>query len=168
MSNEASDTGAGCGLAAYAMVLLGVCLVGVAGIILSSMALLTADPEGTSQLVHGSEISVWRLQPMRDAGVLDLTEVPKAWHDESPMRDGTEICALRAEGLVQVSQGTATQLSFARITPPTVTENQDGGVHVVATDGSASVTCRFGPKEGGISFFKQLDQARKDAQAQSP
>jgi hypothetical protein len=150
------------------MVLLGLCLVGVVGIILSSMALLNADPESTSQLVHGSEVGVWRLQPMRDAGVLELTEVPLAWHDESPMRDGTEICALRAGNLVQVSQGKATQLSFGRITPPTMTENQDGGIHVVATDGSASVTCRFGPKEGGSSFFKQLDQARKNAQAQSP
>ena len=46
MSEESNHTGAGCGLAAYALVLLGVCLAGVLGVVFSTLNL---------SLIHISE-----------------------------------------------------------------------------------------------------------------
>ncbi len=158
MSEESNQIGAGCGLAAYALVLLGVCLAGVLGIVFSTLNLLNQEPEEVSQLVHGSEVQVWRLQPMRDAGVLDLTEVPLAWHDESPMRDGTTVCALRPGEVVRVAEGTATQMGFGQISSVNITPGEPGYFQVIISGSPQDITCHFGATEGGDRFAQQLLQ----------
>ena len=158
MSEESNQTGAGCGLAAYALVLLGVCLAGVLGIVFSTLNLLSQEPEEISQLVHGSEVQVWRLQPMRDAGVLDLTEVPLAWHDESPMRDGTTVCALRPGEVVRVAEGTATRMGFGQISSVNITPGEPGRFQVIISGSPQEITCHFGATEGGDRFAQQLLQ----------
>ena len=139
MSDEESQYGAGCGLAAYALILLGVCLVGVLGIVFSTMNLLSQQPAEISQLVHGSEVQVWRLQPMREADVLSLTEVPLAWHDESPQRDGTTVCALRPGELVRVAGGSAERMGFDQITQVKLEAGEPGQFLVIAVSESAPI-----------------------------
>jgi hypothetical protein len=157
VSEESNQTGAGCGLAAYALILLGLCLVGVLGIVLSTMNLINQQPDEISRLVHGSEVPVWRLQPMREAGALELTEVPLAWHDESPYRDGTTVCALRPGTLVRVESGTATSLRFENIVELEVTrDDTTGRATITAVGPTHNVACHFMPKEGGDKFFQQL------------
>ncbi len=165
MSEQGSTTGAGCGLAAYAIVLLGICLIGLVGIVLSTVNLLSMEAESLSQLVHGSEVPVWRLQPMRDAGVLELTEVPLAWHDESPERDGSTVCALRASSVVRVHGGEAQELDFLEIQDVSAEVSQDTVATVTVTGGAAPLLCHFGPGEGAERFVRQLEQERRGPQS---
>jgi hypothetical protein len=145
------------------MVLLGVCLVGVLGIVFSTLNLLRSEPEEISGLVHGSEVQMWRLQPMREAGLLDLTEVPLAWHDESPRRDGTTICALRPTEVVRVEAGAGQRLRFDQLLDIELSPISDGGITVVAVGPQTRISCHFGPAEGGDRFATQLLQERSRA-----
>ena len=141
-------------------------MVGVLGIVFSTLNLLNSEPEEISGLVHGSEVQIWRLQPMRDAGLLELTEVPMAWHDESPRRDGTTICALRPAEVVRIEAGAGQQLRFDQLLDVELSTTPDGGITVVAVGPQARITCHFGPSEGGDRFATQLLQER-DRAAQS-
>ena len=100
---------------------------------------------------------------MRDAGVLELTEVPLAWHDESPRRDGTTVCALRPGELVRVQDGSATRLGFAQISEVSLAPGEPDRFLVIAKGKSTDITCHFGASEGGDRFATQLLKARDEA-----
>jgi hypothetical protein len=110
--------------------------------------------------VHGSEVQVWRLQPLRDAGLLELTEVPLAWHDESPRRDGTTVCALRSASVVRLHQGHAQQMDFSQISDIATAANADGRAVVTISGPGDPIGCIFGPTEGAGRFARQLESAR--------
>ena len=156
MSENESSTRAGCGLAAYALVLLGVCVIGVLGIVFSTLNILHTAPDSVSELVHGSEVQVWRLQPMRIAGALELTEVPLAWHDESPMRDGTTVCALRTVGVTRVEDGEAVLIAYDAIKDIEAIESAPTSVEIRITGAESTFGCHFGPREGADGFIRQL------------
>lgn len=157
----------GCGLAAYAALLMVICLTGIIGMVLSTGAILTQQPESVSKLVHGSQVATWRLQPMRDANLLHLTQVPNAWHDESPMRDGTRSCALIDEGIVILNE-VAITIPYSDVTALRVDPSDDGR-HTVVIEGPAGTGgCSFGPGEGGERFVRQINAERKTPEVGTP
>jgi hypothetical protein len=147
----------GCGIAAYGILLILFFLVGVTGMVLSSAALMQAgNTVGPSRLLAGGNVAVWRLQPMRDAQVLALTEVPMVWHDESAARDGTVACALTERALVRVEDGQGFVVPYAIISE--VRTLQEGDITILETyqsDGAA-LTCFFRKDEGGDRMGRML------------
>lgn len=149
----------GCGLATYGGLLIVFMVVSLIGSFVSLLAiLLVPGASGPSPLMHGSEVSVWALQPMRDAGLLELTEAPLAWHDESPDRDGTIACAFTQDALIKVDSGQGHELAFAAVERlEAVGEEYDGGVVITASGAGEGITCTFREEEGGSRFLKQLE-----------
>jgi hypothetical protein len=135
-------------------------LTGLAGVVLSTQALFEQETADLNNLVHGSQVKTWRLQPMREAGLLQLTEVPLAWHDEGPQFDGSRSCALTKAGVAILTDVTLT-LPFLSITVDPVVRD-DGGVIVHLSGEAGSGVCTFGPQEGGGRFVRQIqtEQAR--------
>lgn len=157
----------GCGLAAYTGLLLFICLVGVAGIVGSTWQLMSpGGARGPSQLRPGMHTPVWALAPMREAGLLDVDDVPLAWHDESERLDGTTACALMEDRLVRVADGVGQTLHYNAIAEIAGEGDEQTGVIVTAqgTDPSGAATtisCAFRPTEGGTRMLIQL-QAELD------
>ena len=68
----------GCGFLGYSCLLLGVFLIGVIGLAISSIGLLSESyRKKPYYLTPGRKVEVWRLQPMRDVKLLQITEVPE-------------------------------------------------------------------------------------------
>ena len=66
----------GCGLATYGGLLIVFMLVSLVGSFVSLIAILfVPGAQGPSPLKTGAEVHVWQLQPMRDAGLLELTDL---------------------------------------------------------------------------------------------
>jgi len=147
----------GCGVAAYGILLIIFFLVGVTGMVLSSAALMQAGSvQKPSRLLAGSNVAVWRLQPMRDAGVLALVEVPAVWHDESAAADGTEACAMTDDALVRVEGTLGYELAYENV--ERVESIQEGEITVVEahhTDGS-TLRCFFRKDEGGDKMARMV------------
>ena len=94
----------GLGLASYSCLLLIFFFIGLGGIILSTASLFQASfQDEPFSLIPGNQVKAWRLQPMRDAKVIDYTEVPLFYHDES--NDGTSACALSKTHVLRVDRG---------------------------------------------------------------
>ena len=146
----------GCGFGLYAMLLLIIFLVGVAGMIIGTIGLLNSEPEEARNLVHGSEVQVWRLQPMRDAGLLELTEVPAAWHDESPRFDGTTSCVLTLNGVGRVQNEKHWFAKWDEIVTVDTETTENERINVVTQTNNDSFTCSFGPQEGAERFLRQI------------
>jgi hypothetical protein len=145
----------GCGLGAYAILLGFVGLLGVGGLVVSSYSLVVMTGEPIAPLVPGTQVPVWRLQPLRDAGVLQLTETPAAFHDES--LDGTVVCVLMNEELVRLERGTVTRLVYEDIeTVEMEGSEKDGGAVTSKTADGREVGCRFRGDEGMSRFARQL------------
>jgi hypothetical protein len=102
----------GCGLGAYVVLLAVICVLGMSGLAISSYSLLKYSQAPASPLVPGSQVPVNRLAPLRKAGVLGVTDVPPAWHDESLGRDGTTVCVLMPEDLVRLENETLTRIRY--------------------------------------------------------
>jgi len=148
----------GCGLATYGGMLIAFCVIGIIGSCASSLAILfVPDAIGPSKLKSGTEVHVWQLQPCRDAGVLDLTEIPLAWHDESQRRDGTTVCGFSSDSLFRVEDSVGHELLFADMTRLEVTGTAHEGMSITSHGPSVSISCHFGPGEGGGRFLKQLE-----------
>lgn len=149
----------GCGLATYGGLLIVFMVVSLIGSFVSLLAIVfVPGAAGPSVLKHGSEVSVWALQPMRDAGLLELTEAPLAWHDESAERDGTVACAFTDDALIRVEAGQGSELAFASVEElEAVGEEYDGGVVITASGAGERITCTFREEEGGSRFLKQLE-----------
>ena len=147
----------GCGFGLYAMLLLIIFLVGIAGMIIGTIGLLNSEPEEARNLVHGSEVQVWRLQPMRDAGLLQLTEVPAAWHDESPRFDGTTSCVLTVNGVGRIQNEQHWFAKWDEIVEATLETTSDERFTVVTRTKTDTLSCSFGPNEGAERFLRQIE-----------
>ena len=147
----------GCGLGAYVLLLAGICVLGMSGLAISSYSLLKYSQAPASPLVPGNQVPVNRLAPLRKAGVLGLTDVPPAWHDESPGRDGTTVCALMPDDLVRLENETLTRIRYDELATVQLegTENTGGTVVATAKDGR-TIRCVFGIQEGVTRLDRQL------------
>ena len=97
-----SENMPGFGLASYGCLLLFFFLLGIAGMVSSTSSMLQATyTRPPFSLSPGNQVEVWRTQPMRDANLLKLTEIPLWYHDEG--RSGTEACALSETALLRMS-----------------------------------------------------------------
>jgi len=152
---------AGCGMGLYAILLLVICLIGVAGMVGGTIGLLNSEPEEARNLVHGSEVQVWRLQPMRDAGLLELTEVPAAWHDESPRFDGTTSCVLTLKGVGRIENDQHWFALWSDMIDVTPQPTADGRVDIVVQTQTKSFACTFGQGEGADRFLRQISAERQ-------
>ena len=155
--------GPGCGVGLYAILLLIIFLVGVIGMIGGTIGLLNSEPEEARNLVHGSEVQVWRLQPMRDAELLELTEVPAAWHDESPRFDGTTACVLTQEGVGRVDGEKRWFALWEEVTDTTAVPTPEGQVAITIEVKQDSFACLFGQGEGAERFLRQISAERQRA-----
>ena len=147
----------GCGLASYGILLMMFFLVGITGMVLSSMTLLQASSGSrTSRLLAGENVAVWQLQPMRDAYVLKLTEVPAVWHDESAAGDGTEACAMTEDALVRVEDGQGFEVLYTEIAR--VEEIKEGEFVIIETYKSddSAIICLFRLEEGGEKMARMI------------
>ena len=147
----------GCGLASYSCLLLFIFLVGIIGIISSSLALLQAGFQREPfSLVPGNQVEVWRLQPMRDAKLLHLTEVPKYYHDESG--SGITACALNEEFVLRLDRGDGWKIPYTDI--DTVTSHRDKKIEVavVHTKSGETLSCLFAPGEGVGRFVRAVKE----------
>jgi hypothetical protein len=165
MESDTNEThrqnGAGCGVGLYALLLLGICLVGVLGICSATIGLINSEPEEARNLVHVSEVQVWRLQPMRKAGLLKLTEVPAAWHDESFRFDGTTACVLTANGAGRIEEGVGTFFTWPEITKTEVERTSATTMSIIVHNNESAFTCLFGPNEGAERFLRQIEAERQ-------
>ena len=150
----------GCGMGLYAIVLLIICLIGLAGMGGATLALFNSEPAEARNLVHGSEVQTWRLQPMRDVGLLELTEVPNAWHDESPRYDGTTACVLNQTGVGRVEDGVGTHLRWEEVKRTSVEKVSDYRMTITAIGEDREVPCSFGPDEGAERFLRMVESER--------
>jgi hypothetical protein len=153
--------GAGCGLGLYALLLLAIFLIGLAGMIGGTIGLLNSEPEEARNLVHGSEVQVWRLQPMRTAGLLGLTEAPSAWHDESPRFDGTTACVLTQTGVGRVEDDRKWFALWTEVNDTTASPTPNGRVKITIDTTSEPFACIFGPGEGAERFLRQITAERQ-------
>jgi len=159
----------GCGFAAYAGILVVFGILGLVGMGSATLSMLQAAGEvGPAKIIPGTQVAVWQMAPMRKAKVVQTTEVPLAWHDESPMRDGTSACALMDDRLVRVADGQGWTLAYASIDEIDEQELERGG-HLVITRGTdpsgapVEVPCSFAFEEGGEKMGRQLRSERKRA-----
>lgn len=146
----------GCGLASYGCLLFIFFMVGVLGLAVSSLSLMQASFEREPfSFSPGNQVKVWRLQPMRDAKLLELTEVPEWYHDES--RDGTTACALNKAALLRLDGDDAWTVPFTAIEK--VKSQRDGSrmVAIVTTKDQENIFCFFEPGEGVERFTRVLE-----------
>jgi len=151
----------GCGMGLYAIVLMLICGMGLVGMCGATVALMNSEPNEARNLVHGSEVQVWRLQPMRDAQLLKLTQVPMAWHDESPRFDGTTSCVVTEAMVARLENGNPTQLKWDEITATEVERTQSDKMTVSIVGKAARFSCHFGPNEGADRFLRMIESERQ-------
>ena len=165
MEDDAKEQGltglSGCGMGLYAIVLLIICVIGLVGMGGATVALFNSEPAEARNLVHGSEVQTWRLQPMRDVGLLELTEVPNAWHDESPRYDGTTACVLNKTGVGRVEEGVGTHLQWDEVVDTSVEKISDYKITITVIGADRRVPCSFGPDEGADRFLRMVESERK-------
>ena len=153
--------GLGCGIGLYAILLLVIFLVGLTGMVGGTIGLLNSEPPEARNLVHGSEVRVWRLQPMRDAGILELTEVPSAWHDESPRFDGSTSCVLTPKGVGRVEEGKQWFFQWSEIVDVTANRDSPDRMRITLHADQDKFGCIFGPNEGAERFMRQITAERQ-------
>lgn len=140
----------GCGLAAFAMLLLSIFLVGVTGISVSTYSMLTAGKQLTPEkLAYGGVVDPRMLESMRASGILGADEIPDAYHAENPT--GSEACAVSGGRVLRVGSTGPKQMKLSEITAV-------GGDELEVTiDGPTPFSCRFAPGEGGDRFKRMLE-----------
>ena len=145
----------GCGLASYSCLLLIMFLMGIVGLASSSLALFQASFQREPfAFVPGNQVEVWRLQPMRDAKLLGLTEVPDFYHDES--RSGDSACALTAEALLRLDNGESWKIPFSDIQSVSYSRDGDLEVATVLTVTEERLSCLFASGEGVTRFVREV------------
>jgi hypothetical protein len=149
-------------MAAYSIMLVGFGLLGITGMVMTTMTMLQAGGEvGPSRLMPGTQVAVWQMESMRAAKVVGLTEVPLAWHDESFLLDGSTACALMDDRLIRVEDSVGTTLNYADIDTVDV-DDQDGRGHRVTSRGrdptgaEVEIVCHFRVSEGGPKMGRML------------
>ena len=144
----------------YAIVLLMVCCLGLVGMCGATIGILNSQPNEARNLVHGSEVQVWRLQPWREAGVLGLTDTPSAWHDESPRFDGTTSCLITGTMVAKLEAGVVTQIEWEQIQATEVERTSAQVMTVSVLADHARIDCLFGPNEGADRFLRMIESER--------
>lgn len=158
----------GCGLGLYAMLLLVGFFAGIAGLAFSTFALLSAaGQQDPRDLVAGHEVEAWRLQPMRDAGLLGPEELPLSWHDETEDFSGRTACALTEQAVLRLDAGEGRRLAFEEVGKVEILAGASGEVVVLSALQGEGLGCRFLQGQGGNRFLRQvqvelleLEQAR--------
>jgi len=164
-TEDPSNNLLGCGLASYASILAFIFLVGVAGIVGSTWSLLNSPQNTYAGLTEGSEVRVWQLAPLRQAGVIEMLEVPAAWHDESVRLDATSACAMMDDRIVKVENQQGHTLYYTEMESIQGVETDNGGYTVTAVGSDTSIVCRFRYDEGGPRLYRQLLTEQGKAQA---
>ncbi len=145
----------GCGLAAYVVLLLTIASAGAIGVAISSYSLVAGgsalSPMRTS---YGGVVDSRVLQPMREAGLLLIDEIPDAFHAES--YDGSAACAISGDKLLRLSSDAGAQsvllLDLVRV--------EGGETEVVAETATVTIRCPFRTGEGAGSFKAMLKSVR--------
>lgn len=146
----------GCGLAAYAFVLLGIFAAGVAGLSIATYTLFSAgEAASPMNLSYGGLTSPVFLEPLEAAGLLPAGAAPDAYHAEA--LDGSVACALYAGELLRLSPEGAFRMPLSTVS---VVEEVPEGVRVV---GEREVLCRFNAGEGADRFARMLRAATRTA-----
>ena len=145
----------GCGLAIYAGLLAVLGIAGMVGMAMTTYSLTKAGDQQPREMVSGTEVATWRLQPVLKAGGLAPGEVPLAMHDESPRLNGTKLCALMTDGVLYFGDGVATRLTYPAIQDITEQGSEAAGLVVTVSGGDKKLVCTFGPQEGGERFVRQ-------------
>ena len=157
----------GCGLAAYAGLLMVLCIVGMAGMAGGFIGVLfQEDTKGPLPLQPGTQTAVWALAPLRNAKLIRIDEIPLAYHAEQS--DASVACALLEDRLVKVDGERSFTLPYASIREVTADGQEAVGVTVTAhgtplEGGVDAVACIFQPMEGGEKFDRQLKSEAKRA-----
>lgn len=140
----------GCGLAAFAMLLLTIFLTGITGISISMYSMLTAGAQLTPEkLAYGGVVDSRMLEPLRDAGILGEDEIPDAYHSENT--SGSEACAISGDRVLRIGAAGAKSMKLTDIT------TLGGDDEVVTIDGPTPFSCQFAPNEGGDRFRRMLE-----------
>lgn len=143
----------GCGLAAFAMLLLSILGVGLCGVSVSTYSVFASyDQLRPTRLSYGGVVDPATLAPMREAGLLGAEEIPDAFHAESS--DGYEACAISGGRVLQITRVGKAQMPFTAIES---VEADESGVTIVGT--KKTIRCPFGAEEGADRFARML-QAR--------
>ena len=145
----------GCGLASYSCLLLAFFFLGIIGMLSSTLSILqTSFEEKPFAVVPGNQVKVWRLQPMRGANLLTLTEVPLQYHDES--QDGTKACALSKDALLRLDDGQGWRIPYKDIKDVRSVYEAQKHIAVVETISGETLPCFFRPTEGMERFTRYL------------
>lgn len=141
----------GCGLAAFAILLMCIFCVGVTGLSVGYFGLLSSgDALSPMKLAYGGLVDARLLRPMRSVGLLRADELPDAFHAET--LDGTRACAISGGNLLRIEDGVASQMPLAAIDR---VERDGEGVVAMSEDGR-TLACPFGADEGGERFARMI------------
>ena len=145
----------GCGLASYSCLLLLFFVVGIGGLIVSSMALLQGQNTDISYYVRqGNQVQTRRLQPMRDAKVIQLLDIPILYHDEST--NGTVACALMEKDIVRVDESESWKIPYDQLIDAISEPDGYGTIIRAITKNQEQLPCYFEQSEGHGLFLKEL------------
>ena len=148
----------GCGLATYGCVLMMFFLLGMTGLVVSSMALLQSGfTRPPFALAPGNQVKVWRLQPMRDAGLLDLTESPLYYHDESST--GVTACAITDSHVLRLDAGQAWKVPYSAIRRLEIISKRTVRIALMTLHNGEDIPCMFLSGEGVERFAEFVRQA---------
>lgn len=147
----------GCGLGAYALLLLALGLTGVVGMVMATLSLLQGEGGGPSDLLAGTSVPTWRLAPLVRSGALQPGEIPTAFHDESVAMDGSRACALLPGAVVRVEDGKGQRVAYSAISDLHTDTLPDGSYNVALVSPEGTLACRFGKDEGGERFARQVN-----------
>ena len=142
----------GCGLAAYAGLILLIAAAGAVGMTISWYSLVAGSQElSPLRTSYGGVVDPAVLGPLRAAGLLATDELPDAFHAERA--DGGAACAISGPHLVRLSAAGAQSVDLVAITS---VEGTESSVTVVSP--STTIVCEFGPGEGAGSFKAMLER----------
>lgn len=167
----------GCGIAAYGLLLLCICGVGMTvgglGTLGFIYGLVDGGARGPSELKAGVETPVYQLKPLRDTRLVGLTEVPLAFHDESEDLDGSTACALMSDRLIRVADGAGLVMSYAQIDTVEVIGDERSGLELRAAgrgpdQAALAFSCHFRAGEGGVRMAAQLQAEHQAARPVAP
>jgi hypothetical protein len=141
----------GCGLAAFAMLLMCIFCVGVTGLSVGYFGLLSSgDALSPMKLAYGGLVDARLLRPMRSAGLLRADEIPDAFHAET--LDGTRACAVSGGKLLRVEDGVVSQLPLADVDRV----DRDGDDVIATAADGRRLACPFGADQGGERFARMI------------
>ena len=156
----------GCGLASYSCLLLLFFLVGVAGLIISSMALIQGQLVTKSYYVKpGHQVQPRRLKAMWEAKVIKMEEIPILYHDES--NNGSIACALMENGIVRVDDDQAWKIEYDQLIDALSEKDGYGTIVRAITKDQEQLPCHFEQSEGQGIFLAELKAQIKRASSET-